>query len=59
MRNASYLAKKYARHEDYLQIQVEDAGSYKEALAYMRKLGAEAVSRTFTPLTCQAYHNGI
>ena len=42
--HASYLAKKYGRHEDYLQIQVEDAGNYKEALAYLRKLGSEAVS---------------
>ena len=42
--HASYLAKKYNRHEDYLQIQVEDAGNYKDALAYLRKLGIEAVS---------------
>jgi vacuolar protein sorting-associated protein 11 len=41
--HASYLAKKYERHEDYLRIQVEDAGNYKDALAYLRKLGAEAV----------------
>ena len=41
--HAGYLAKKYDRHEDYLQIQIEDAGNYKEALAYLRKLGAEAV----------------
>ena len=41
--HASYLAKKYGRHEDYLQIQVEDAANYKEALAYLRRLGAEAV----------------
>ena len=44
--HASYLAKKYDRHEDYLQIQVEDAGNYREALAYLRKLGAEAVGES-------------
>ena len=42
--HASYLAKKYDRHEDYLRIQVEDAANYKEALQYLRKLGADAVS---------------
>jgi vacuolar protein sorting-associated protein 11 len=41
--HASYLAKKYERHEDYLRIQIEDAGNYGDALAYVRKLGAEAV----------------
>jgi len=41
--HASYLAEKYARHEDYLRIQIEDAGNYGHALAYLRKLGAEAV----------------
>ncbi|EIN07034.1 hypothetical protein PUNSTDRAFT_114539 [Punctularia strigosozonata HHB-11173 SS5] len=40
--HASYLAKKYDRHEDYLRIQIEDAGNYKDALAYLRKLGTEA-----------------
>ncbi|EGN95815.1 hypothetical protein SERLA73DRAFT_95423 [Serpula lacrymans var. lacrymans S7.3] len=39
--HASYLAKKYERHEDYLRIQVEDAGNFKDALVYMRKLGSE------------------
>lgn len=42
--HASYLAKKYKRHEDYLRIQIEDAGSYKEALAYVKELGPETVS---------------
>ena len=41
--HASYLAKKYERHEDYLRIQIEDAGNYKDALTYLRRLGAEAV----------------
>lgn len=41
--HASYLAKKYARHEDYLRIQIEDAGNYKDALTYLKKLGPEAV----------------
>ena len=41
--HASYLAKKYKRHEDYLRIQVEDAENYKDALAYVRRLDPEAV----------------
>ena len=41
--NASYLAKKYHRHEDYLRIQIEDAGNHKLALAYLRRLGPETV----------------
>ncbi|GBE90218.1 hypothetical protein SCP_1900670 [Sparassis crispa] len=40
--HASYLAKKYERHEDYLRIQIEDAGNYKDALMYLRRLGTEA-----------------
>lgn len=44
--HASYLAKKYDRHEDYLQIQIEDASNYKDALAYLRRLGTEAVRTT-------------
>ncbi|KAF8967280.1 hypothetical protein BDZ97DRAFT_1697796 [Flammula alnicola] len=40
--HASYLAKKYDRHEDYLRIQIEDAGNFADALAYLRKLGPEA-----------------
>ena len=45
--HASYLAKKYERHEDYLRIQIEDAGNYKLALAYLRRLGPETVG--FSP----------
>ena len=45
--HASYLAKKYNRHEDYLQIQIEDAGNYKDALTYLRRLGTEAVSALY------------
>ncbi|KAF8147588.1 hypothetical protein B0H34DRAFT_680139, partial [Crassisporium funariophilum] len=37
-----YLAKKYERHEDYLRIQIEDAGNFSDALMYLRKLGPEA-----------------
>ncbi|GAW08826.1 vacuolar membrane protein [Lentinula edodes] len=33
---------KYERHEDYLRIQIEDAGKYSEALLYLRKLGMDA-----------------
>ncbi|KAH7908522.1 hypothetical protein BJ138DRAFT_1128397 [Hygrophoropsis aurantiaca] len=40
--HASYLAKKYERHEDYLRVQIEDAGNYKDALMYLRRLGSEA-----------------
>lgn len=40
--HASYLALKYERHEDYLRIQIEDQQNFKDALAYLRKLGAEA-----------------
>jgi vacuolar protein sorting-associated protein 11 len=38
------LARKYERHEEYLRIQIEDARNFGEALGYLRKLGAEAVS---------------
>ena len=41
--HASYLAEKYDRHEDYLRIQIEDAGNYKDALQYLRSLGTEVV----------------
>ncbi|KLO14890.1 hypothetical protein SCHPADRAFT_927552 [Schizopora paradoxa] len=40
--HASYLAKKYKRHEDYLRIQVEDSANYKDALAYLRRLDSDA-----------------
>ncbi|KAL7420528.1 Vacuolar protein sorting-associated protein 11 [Cryptotrichosporon argae] len=40
--HATYLAKKYGRHEDYLRIQIEDAGEYDEALSYFRVLGPTA-----------------
>ncbi|KAJ3715949.1 hypothetical protein DFJ43DRAFT_838133 [Lentinula guzmanii] len=40
--HAGYLAKKYERHEEYLRIQIEDAGKYSEALLYLRKLGMDA-----------------
>jgi len=46
--HASYLAKKYKRHEDYLRIQVEDSASYKDALAYLRRLDSEAVRAQWT-----------
>ena len=41
--HAGYLAQKYERHEDYLRIQIEDAGNFGDALAYLRRLGPEAV----------------
>ena len=45
--HASYLAKKYKRHEDFLRIQIEDAGNYKDALGYVRRLDLDAVSHIF------------
>ncbi|KAJ8454953.1 hypothetical protein ONZ45_g19107 [Pleurotus djamor] len=44
--HASYLARKYERHEDYLRIQVEDTANYREALLYLRKLGPEAAENS-------------
>jgi vacuolar protein sorting-associated protein 11 len=41
--HASYLAKKFEKHEDYLSIQIEDTSNFKDALKYLRKLGPEAV----------------
>lgn len=42
--HASYLAKKYDRHEDYLRIQIEDTENYVDALTYVQKLGPVVVS---------------
>ena len=53
--HASYLAKKYERHEDYLRIQIEDAGKYADALAYVRKLGADAVGLFLSCSLCLIY----
>ncbi|KAI9437347.1 hypothetical protein BJY52DRAFT_1384587 [Lactarius psammicola] len=43
---ASYLAKGWSRHEDYLRIQIEDTGSFNDALAYLRHLGPEATEHS-------------
>ncbi|KAF8065348.1 hypothetical protein FPV67DRAFT_1608557 [Lyophyllum atratum] len=40
--HAGYLARKYGRHEDYLRIQIEDAGDFAGALGYLRRLGPDA-----------------
>ncbi|WWC62862.1 uncharacterized protein I303_105460 [Kwoniella dejecticola CBS 10117] len=40
--HATYLAKKFGRHEEYLRIQIEDASEIGEALRYLRNLGPEA-----------------
>ncbi|WWD18724.1 hypothetical protein CI109_103178 [Kwoniella shandongensis] len=40
--HATYLAKKFKRHEEYLRIQIEDAGEVGDALRYLRSLGPEA-----------------
>ena len=42
--HATYLAKKWGRHEEYLRIQIEDAEQFGDALRYVRSLGPEAVS---------------
>jgi hypothetical protein len=42
--HASYLARKYGRHEEFLRVQIEDAEEYGDALKYLRSLGPEAVS---------------
>lgn len=42
--HATYLAKKWGRHEDYLRIQIEDAQQYGDAIRYLRSLGPSAVS---------------
>jgi len=60
--HASYLAKKYERHEDYLRIQIEDAGNFADALAYLRRLGPEAVcssSLLFLPLNDEHFLSEI
>lgn len=53
--HAAYLAEKYERHEDYLRIMIEDAGEFRAAGAYLRKLGPEIVGVSspcfFFPLT--------
>lgn len=60
--HASYLAKKYERHEDYLRIQIEDAGNFVDALVYLRKLGAETVCficpPSMHPLTSSCFVGG-
>ncbi|ORY30605.1 putative vacuolar membrane protein [Naematelia encephala] len=40
--HATYLAKKYGRHEEYLRIQIEDAQEWTDALKYLRSLGPDA-----------------
>ncbi|KAH8995422.1 hypothetical protein EDB92DRAFT_203974 [Lactarius akahatsu] len=44
--HASYLAKRWSRHEDYLRIQIEDTGNFNDALAYLRHLGPEATEHS-------------
>jgi hypothetical protein len=46
--HASYLARKYERHEDYLRIQIEDSANFGDALMYLRKLRPEAASSSVT-----------
>lgn len=56
--HASYLAKKYDRHEDYLQIQIEDAGNHKDALVYLRRLGSEVVRYIYI-ITSSLFHSAF
>lgn len=46
--HAAYLANKYERHEDYLRIMIEDSGDLRSAGDYLKRLGAEVVSRSFS-----------
>lgn len=36
--NALYLARRYQRHQEYLQIQLEDRRDFQDAIAYLRGL---------------------
>lgn len=49
--HAAYLANKYERHEDYLRIMIEDSGDLRSAGDYLKRLGAEVVSR-FLSIIC-------
>ncbi|KAL7410424.1 hypothetical protein BDY24DRAFT_436415 [Mrakia frigida] len=40
--HAVFLAKKFGRHEEYLSIQIEDAGDWADALRYLSGLGHSA-----------------
>lgn len=40
--HATYLARKFGRHEDYLRIQIENAEEYDDAIHYLRSLGPQA-----------------
>jgi len=42
--HATYLARRYGKHEEFLRIQIEDAEQYGDALRYLALLGPEAVS---------------
>ncbi|ORX37189.1 hypothetical protein BD324DRAFT_430480 [Kockovaella imperatae] len=39
--HASFLAQRWGRHEEYLRIQIEDAGEFLAALRYLRGLDRE------------------
>ena len=45
--HAAYLAKKYARHDDYLRIQIDDAENFEDALGYLKELATDVVSNSF------------
>ncbi|KAG2072195.1 hypothetical protein BDR04DRAFT_1230722 [Suillus decipiens] len=55
--HASYLAKRYKRHEDYLRVMIEDAGKYGEALSYLRHLGAVAAESNLARYGCAMLDN--
>jgi hypothetical protein len=56
--HAVYLARKYERHDDYLRIQIEDAGKYRDALEYLRKLGPAAVRHSLLLYLGQSIDDG-
>lgn len=57
--HAVYLARRYERHDDYLRIQIEDAGNYKDALEYVRKLGSAAVSVCFLDVSSSLFNDTL
>ncbi|PWN52887.1 hypothetical protein IE53DRAFT_239997 [Violaceomyces palustris] len=43
--HAAYLAKRYNEHDEYLRIQIEDAGDFEDALKYVRSLSPEEAEK--------------
>ena len=43
--HAAYLAKRYAEHDEYIKIQIEDAADFQDALNYVKSLEPEEAIR--------------